>query len=758
MKFFSHKNRPMHMGPYPFELLKRVENSVKFDDAPKVEPLIISNQGSSEGFIQAIPKALASLLVLRDGEVTGEPAPVPESLADRANTMKCWVYHEGLAAAGVSEIDESFILDQPIHPCATLSEAIKNQMAIAKEMAQKMGGMKPLAGKPDQNNSAQQSNVPPEQQSPLNKDFKSLGHSHALVLLAPNKKMPKPDEPGHRYLVGADDHLSTFAATEVAVLIAGFLRTLGFSARAHSRASSEVDINKLALAAGVAELDNGVISHPYLKQGFSIAVVTTSMAMQTDKPLAPRGFLSNLKAFGPSYQLGLGGTRQGLNIGTGANRPLHMGKHPMEKIKRQDKATTLIDEPNIPRVPKRHDMFTRGGFGDLGDKIQEIMKDMSAMLAEPYNHTTMKIIVGSIPLQRGKHADTIAPNTDDDAQNANDIKALCYSVGSDMVGICQAKDYMWYSHDKDGSEITPYHKNAIVMLLDQGYETMSGASGDDWITGSQGAKGYRRGSLTANMVAEQIRRLGYSSRVHSLVDQDVLHIPMLLEAGIGELSRIGELVLNPFMGPRFKSVVITTDMPLTADKPINFGLQGFCNSCLKCARECPVGCIPYGDKIMFNGYETWKQDVEKCVKYRVTNPGGTGCGRCMKTCPWNTEGVLSEHVFINAAIKFPFTHKWIAKLDDWLGNGKQNPVKKWWFDLIWEDGKIVKPKRTNTHDLNLSRVMDPEKQRTAIFPYDIAPAADESSPVKIVEFRKEGQKRYKTAESPDEYKKRMRLE
>ena len=87
------------------------------------------------------------------------------------------------------------------------------------------------------------------------------------------------------------------------------------------------------------------------------------------------------------------------------------------------------------------------------------------------------------------------------------------------------------------------------------------------------------------------------------MDQDVLHIPIILEAGLGELSRIGELVLNPYVGPRFKSGVITTNLPLLPDKPIDFGLQDFCEKCTKCARECPCQAIPYGDKIMFNGYE-----------------------------------------------------------------------------------------------------------------------------------------------------------
>ena len=51
--------------------------------------------------------------------------------------------------------------------------------------------------------------------------------------------------------------------------------------------------------------------------------------------------------------------------------------------------------------------------------------------------------------------------------------------------------------------------------------------------------------------------------------------------------------------------------------------------------KCPCDAIPFGDKIMFNGYEIWKPDVERCTRYRLINPKGSACGRCMKTCPLN---------------------------------------------------------------------------------------------------------------------------
>ena len=102
---------------------------------------------------------------------------------------------------------------------------------------------------------------------------------------------------------------------------------------------------------------------------------------------------------------------------------------------------------------------------------------------------------------------------------------------------------------------------------------------------------------------------------------------------------------------------------------------------------------------MFNGYEMWKPDVEKCTKYRLGNLKGSACGRCMKTCPYNIEGVLSERIFLWAAIRLPFTRRWIARLDDKVGNGSINPVKKWWWDLEWVDGATIEPsKGTNRRE------------------------------------------------------------
>jgi hypothetical protein len=43
----------------------------------------------------------------------------------------------------------------------------------------------------------------------------------------------------------------------------------------------------------------------------------------------------------------------------------------------------------------------------------------------------------------------------------------------------------------------------------------------------------------------------------------------------------------------------------------------------------------FGEKVLYNGYEIWKPDVGKCVRYHVNNPGGSACGRC-RSCDLST--------------------------------------------------------------------------------------------------------------------------
>lgn len=408
-------------------------------------------------------------------------------------------------------------------------------------------------------------------------------------------------------------------------------------------------------------------------------------------------------------------------------RPLHLGKYPMEKIKRVAKPTTIITD-DVPRVPQRSNFFYRAAFGDLGSKAQAEVKRFIPKY--PVAGGMRKLTANQIPLQDGEVAPEKAPLPDDVEEIANHIKSFAYVMDADIVGICEIPDYCWYSHNLEGEPIEPRHKYAIVVLVDQGYETSAAASGDDWISGTLSYRAYYKGSGITCSIADYIRQLGYEAKAHTSVSSEVLQLPLVLLAGLGELSRIGEVVLNPFLGPRFKVSVVTTNLPMAVDQPIDFGLQEYCNKCLKCAKECPPAAIPFGDKIMFNGYEMWKPDVEACTRYRVTNPAGSSCGRCIKVCPFNKPSVLRHRIGLWLAMNAPFTHRFLIWLDDALEYGNRNPVWKWWFDFEKRDGKIQPAKKTNQRDLRPDRSIK-AKSNVTFYTVDKIPPPDWKEPFPV---------------------------
>lgn len=560
-----------------------------------------------------------------------------------------------------------------------------------------------------------------------------LTHTHALVICAAYGREIEADNLAHDWIAGAEHDIALMRAAEITASLTGHVRALGFSAHSHTEGKSLLDIDRLLLHAGVARPDSeGHAVSPFIGDRFAAAVVTTDYALACDKPLAPGARVNRLHNW-----FGINGAVSGRERNRQRRRASSLSKYPMEQVRRVDQPTTLIFEDEVPRVPKRAEFFMRARMGDLGDKAQREVRRFA--FKHPLTDGMMYPLRAMVPHQDGTIAQVQSPGFDDPEANTEAIKSLSYHLGADLTGICEIPPYAWYSHDAAGDEVAMTHRYAVVMLIDQGYDTMEGASGDDWISGCQSMRGYIRGAEIAGVMAEFLRSNGISARPQTNADSEVLQIPLVLLAGLGELSRIGELVLNPFVGPRFKSVVLTTNLPLIPDKPIDFGLQYFCGNCLKCARECPVNAIPFGDKVMFNGYEIWKPDVERCTRYRVTNPKGSACGRCMKTCPLNkvvsADGALTHRIGswlgIHARWLKPLLVPIAVFLDDWIGYGNRNPAKRWWLDLELVDGQARKPAGTNERDLDLSADTSGKKSPVGYYNAADMPRGDQREPVLV---------------------------
>lgn len=208
-----------------------------------------------------------------------------------------------------------------------------------------------------------------------------------------------------------------------------------------------------------------------------------------------------------------------------------------------------------------------------------------------------------------------------------------------MVRGQRLKSALPSSHSADiGEPIELNHKYAIAVLVDQDFRTMRGSSGMDMISGAQSFISYSHSGFIAIQMAQYLRLLGHPARAHFPRVYQLAVTPVLLYAGSGEMSRTG-MLLNPELGLRFKAAVVTTDFPLIPDKPIDFGLQSFCERCKKCAANCPSRAITDGPKTVLNGYETWWVDVAKCAPFRIGNKAGSSAAGVSRSAP-GTAGTL----------------------------------------------------------------------------------------------------------------------
>ena len=106
--------------------------------------------------------------------------------------------------------------------------------------------------------------------------------------------------PAGGWIEPATQSIAQMRAAEIAVCLAGHIRNMGFSARAHIAGNSRLDMERLAILSGVAVRDeSGQAVHPYLGADFAIAVVSTEYSLETDNPLSKqalrRGAFRRLK-------------------------------------------------------------------------------------------------------------------------------------------------------------------------------------------------------------------------------------------------------------------------------------------------------------------------------------------------------------------------------------------------------------------------------------------------------------------------------
>ena len=368
------------------------------------------------------------------------------------------------------------------------------------------------------------------------------------------------------------------------------------------------------------------------------------------------------------------------------NGPL--GKYPLHLLKQVDMPTNkYVGE--IKRRDPDEIAFNRAAAGEYGEEVLKNSKTFHHR--EPILWAFAEFQAHIAKFQLPPVADEKAPIPEDPHVLARHIKSLAYFAGADMVGICELPRSALYLRKDDGEPIDCALKYAIVLLNVKHADTIRSSYGREWIDDPTSFVVYNKCATQAQILASYIRRLGWPSETSIFNNYLTLMPQLVIEAGLGEGSRMG-IALNPFVGSTFKVSAVLTDLPLETDKPIDFGLQKYCSNCKICAEQCATQAISYGDKELYNGYETWPLKYKNCVTGVMTNKYGNICQRCAKVCPWNRLDNRPED-FREWDGSLGYLYDSVNHQAERLrANGFREPeeyTNKWWFPLEYVDDKLT---------------------------------------------------------------------
>ena len=271
------------------------------------------------------------------------------------------------------------------------------------------------------------------------------------------------------------------------------------------------------------------------------------------------------------------------------------------------------------------------------------------------------------------------------AEMSRAVKAAARHLGADMVGITAVHPNWVYSHEFNlitrehySLEIPEGVNTAVVLAVAMDYQTMR--SSPNGVGGASTGMGYSRMVSAAGALAVFIRGLGY--RAVPCGNDTALSVPLAMAAGLGEASRMGLLITEPY-GPRVRLCKVFTDLPLAPDTFRPFGVDAFCHTCKQCAVHCPSRAISAGEKTdagpnisSQSGVRKWYVDGEKCFAYWAQNR--MDCGVCIRVCPFNkAPGPL--HAAVRGIVKrTTLLNGLFARMDHSLGYDRAVPASRFW--------------------------------------------------------------------------------
>jgi len=275
------------------------------------------------------------------------------------------------------------------------------------------------------------------------------------------------------------------------------------------------------------------------------------------------------------------------------------------------------------------------------------------------------------PALKGKRIEMTADET------TRRVKGFALNAGADLVGITEINPLWFYSHRGEifhdnwqdwGKEIPVEHKFAIVFATEMNFEMVGAAPHSPTVIESM--NNYAKGAYIATQIAAYVANLGYPATANHLRHYDAVLVPLAVDAGLGELGRLGYLMTKEF-GPRVRLAAVTTSLPLVPDKPADIGVEDFCRICRKCATCCPSQSIPTADQRVVNGTLRWKLNEQTCFDY--WGKIGTDCNICMRVCPWSHARTFPHRLIVEMVSTNQSARRVFNLMDDVFYGRKPKP-------------------------------------------------------------------------------------
>ena len=106
-KLFSDRNRPVHMGRFPTEILKRSAHMPDLDGLAPWPDLSFQRPAGSASLVPAMAAFPAMRDAVRDGPPNPAPAEIPEDRRERSRHLKSFAYFNDISMVGIEPLGQA---------------------------------------------------------------------------------------------------------------------------------------------------------------------------------------------------------------------------------------------------------------------------------------------------------------------------------------------------------------------------------------------------------------------------------------------------------------------------------------------------------------------------------------------------------------------------------------------------------------------------------------------------------------------------